>query len=328
MMDEISILRETFEPDPVPSAEAEQRARAALLGRMAAPSPVRRHFSWRLSIPITAAVATAVVVAFAVSIGGQAAPTGPSVLPQPSTSLDKSEKSLPYLQPASAAQVLENAAWTAEQEPWVEPRPDQFMYVETLEMRNKAAYENKYPNGALVPGKAAYRKIQSWQRIDGQIIARTRNTGKIEVFKQTKTQMFAFIPWSQILKLTTPEAIVAFLDHPEGGVAQEPGALAGTYVLPPNVKAAIYRYLAQQPGMKVNPDAVNLDGRPAIGLGRVEEGYLSRQLLFDPKTYTLIGDRMVAVNDEKGSGDGRKGDLYRQVIYTKMVIVDKMGDTA
>jgi hypothetical protein len=328
MMDEISILRDTFGPHPVPSAEAEQRARAALLGRMAGPSPVRRRFSWRLSIPITAAVATAVVVAFAVGVGGRGVPAGPAVLPQPERS-EKSEEvaALPYLKPVSAAQILENAAWTAEQESWVNPRPDQFMYVETLEMRNKPAYENEYPNGALVPGKASYRKIQRWQRIDGQIVAQTRNNGKVEVYKQSKNQVYAFIPWSQILKLTSPEAVVAFLDHPEGGVAQEPGALAGTYVLPPTVKAAIYRYLAQQPGMKVNPDAVNLDGRPAIGLGRVEEGYLSRQLLFDPKTYTLIGDRLVAVNDER-SGDGRKGDLYRQVIYTRMAIVDKLGDTA
>ncbi|GIM92133.1 CU044_5270 family protein [Paractinoplanes toevensis] len=324
MMDEISILRETFGPDPEPSAEAEQRARAALLGRMT----TRRRSSWRWSIPMTAAVAAAVVVAFVVGIRGQGAPAGPGVPPRQQQESAKPVAAPPFLKPVSAAQYLENAAWTAEQETWVDPRPDQFMYVETLEMRNKPAYENKYPNGALQPGKASYRKVQRWQRIDGQIVAQTRNNGKVEVYKQSKTETYAFIPWSQILKLTSPEAVVAFLDHPEGGVAQEPGALAGTYVLPPNVKAAIYRYLAQQPGMKVNPDAVNLDGRPAIGLGRIEEGYLSRQLLFDPKTYTLIGDRLVAVNDEKAGGDGKKGDLYRQVIYTRMAIVDKLGDTA
>jgi hypothetical protein len=106
-----------------------------------------------------------------------------------------------------------------------------------------------------------------------------------------------------------------------------PDALAGQYVLPPEVKAAIFRHLAQQPGMKVNPDAVNLDGHPAIGLGRLVEGYLSQELLFDKQTYTLIGERLIAVKDERGTGDGRKGQLYRQVIYRKMAIVDRLGET-
>jgi hypothetical protein len=234
---------------------------------------------------------------------------------------------LPYLRPVNAAQVLENAAWTVEQEKWTDPAPTQYMYVETQEMRNPPAYEDKAPNGALLPGKAKYRTVQKWSRIDGQVEASMRN-GRLETLRQGQDgSYFAFVPWTQIVKLTTPEAIAAYLKHPEGGVMAVPEALAGQYVLPPGVKAAIFRYLAQQPGMKVNPDAVNLDGHPAIGLGRVVEGYLSQELLFDRTTYTLIGERLIAVNDEPGAGDGRKGELYRQVIYRKMAIVDRPGET-
>jgi hypothetical protein len=180
---------------------------------------------------------------------------------------------------------------------------------------------------ALLPGRAEYRKVQTWNRIDGQVQASMRN-GKLDVLRQGQDgTYFAFVPWSQIVKLTTPEAIAAYLKHPEGGVMAAPDALAGQYVLPPDVKAAIFCYLAQQPGMKVNPDAVNLDGHPAIGLGRVVEGYLSQELLFDKQTYTLIGERLIAVKDERGAGDGRKGDLYRQVIYRKMAIVERPGET-
>ncbi|NMO53942.1 hypothetical protein HH310_22515 [Actinoplanes sp. TBRC 11911] len=50
------------------------------------------------------------------------------------------------------------------------------------------------------------------------------------------------------------------------------------------VKAALFRDLATEPGMKVNPDAVTIEGRPAIGLGRVVDGYLSEELLFDKRT--------------------------------------------
>jgi hypothetical protein len=324
MMDEISIVRETFGPDPEPSPAAEQRARNALRGRMAPPARASR----RLRVPIVVGIATAAAFVAAVAISN--AEGGTRVTPpisQQRPSHTQAGATLPYLRPVNAAQVLENAAWTVEQEEWTDPAPTDFMYVETQEMRNPPAYERKAPNGALLPGKAEYRKVQMWNRIDGQVQASMRN-GRLDVLRQGQNDTyFAFVPWSQIVKLTTPEAIAAYLEHPEGGVMARPDALAGQYVLPPDVKAAIFRHLAQQPGMKVNPDAINLDGRPAVGLGRVVEGYLSQELLFDKQTYTLIGERLIAIKDERGAGDGRKGDLYRQVIYRKAAIVDRPGET-
>ena len=105
-------------------------------------------------------------------------------------------------------------------------------------------------------------------------------------------------------------------------------AFIGQYVLPPNVQAAIFRHLAQEPGMTINPDAMNIDGRPAIGLGRITEGYLSQELLFDKQTYALIGERLISIKDRvtHGAAIRRKGDVYRQVIYSKMIIVDQAGD--
>ena len=184
-----------------------------------------------------------------------------------------------------------------------------------------------------MPGQAKYRTVQVWNRIDGQVQASIEN-GKLDVRRQGQNGGYwAFVPWSQIVKLTTPEKVDHYVKHPEGGVMASPDALAGQYVLPPDVKAAIFRYLAEQPGMKVNPDAVNIDGHPAIGLGRVLEGYLSQELLFDKQTYALIGERMIAVADhvnraDDGTSYTHKGDLFRQVIYGRMVVVDKPGDTA
>jgi hypothetical protein len=323
-MDEISMLRESFE-EAAPSAAAQQRARAALLDRIAPPRRTRRIGRW----PIAVGVATAAAVVAAVAISGKdgAVPVSPVDPVHPPAA------AAPYLRPVSAAQVLENAAWSAERENWEPPTPEQFRYVETQEMRNPPAYERKHPNGALVPGQARYRTVKVWNRIDGEVQAEIRD-GRLDVHRQGDNgQQWGFVPWSQILKLTSPAKVAYYLEHPEGGAMADPEALAGQYVLPPEVKAAIYRYLAGQPGMRINPDAVNLDGRPAIGLGRVEEGYLSQELLFDKETYTLIGERLVAVADHVNRGDDgtsytHKGDLFRQVIYRKMVIVDRPGQTA
>lgn len=323
-MDEISILRDTFDTDTAPSPAAQQRARAALQGRIDGVATSARRRQWRLRIPIGIGVVTAaaVVGAFAVADQGVVAPTRPDV-----------QESVPYLRPVSAVQYLENAAWFAERERWVEPRKDQFMYVETREMRNPQGYEQQHPNGALVPGKAEYRTIQSWNRIDGQVQASIRN-GRLEVQRQgDNNSSWAHLDWSEISGMTTPAKVRAFVEHPRGPVSMDPDALIGQYVLPPAVRAAVFRYLAQQPGMRLNPDAVNIDGRAAIGLGRVEEGYLAQELLFDKQTYRLIGERLIAVADHTNRADDgttytHKGDLLRQVIYARQGIVDEPGDTA
>ncbi|MEU4222614.1 hypothetical protein, partial [Actinoplanes sp. NPDC026623] len=281
----------------------------------------------RGSLAVGVATLAAAVAAFAVVDRDGVTPAPPAVRQS-----DAPTAALPYLRPVSAAQYLENAAWSAERREWIDPNPKLFMYVETRELRNPRGYESRYPNGRLVPGRAKYRRIQVWNRIDGQVQA-TRSSGRYEVLRQGENGvMWAYLDWSRIAELTTPEKVRAYAEHPKGPVWVEPSALVGQYVLPPVIQAAFFRYFAQEPGMKINPDAVSIDGRPAIGMGRILEGYLSQELLFDKETYELIGDRLIAVDDEtKEFDDGasvtRKGDLLRQVIYTKMAIVDKLGDT-
>lgn len=326
MIDEISILGETFEPD-APSFAAEERARASLQNRIGGTAPRRRR-SLRLPMGVGMATAAAVVAAFAINGIDRTTPGPP---PVQSVSPTKAAAA-PYLRPVSAAQVLENAAWSAEQGEWTDPTPQQFMYVETLEMRNQPPYEQKHPNGALLPGKAQYRKIQVWDRVDGQVQAHLRN-GKLTTQKQGENRGYwARLSWPTIAALTTPDKVRAWVANP-GPIGVDPDALAGQYVLPPAVKAAIFRYLAGQPGMKTNPAAVTIDGRPAIGLGRVVDGYLAQELLFDKQTYALLGERLIAIAEHTTHADDgtvvtHKGDLFRQVIYRKLIIVDHPGDTA
>jgi len=326
MKDEISILGDTFEP-AAPSLAAEQRARTSLQNRIDGTAPRRRR-GLRLPIAVGMATAAAVVAAFAINGTDRTAPGAPS----PQSVSPTKVAAVPYLRPVSAAQVLENAAWTAEQQKWTDPTPQQFMYVETLEMRNQRAYEQKHPNGALLPGKAQYRKIQVWDRVDGQVQA-SRQNGKLVTKKQGEDREYWIrLSWPTIAALTTPGKVRAWVANP-GPVGVDPDALAGQYVLPPAVKAAVYRYLAGQPGMKVNPAAVNIDGRPAIGLGRVVDGYLAQELLFDKQTYALVGERLIAIaghttHADDGTVVTHKGDLFRQVIYSKLIIVDHPGDTA
>jgi hypothetical protein len=337
-MDEIEVLRTAFGDDEVPSHAAESRARAALHQRMSSRSSKehrvtsaslhRRHrFAITAWVAVAAAVAAVAVVAVSVSGGDDQAPAIEAAPPVSSATTGV----LPFARPASAAEYLENAAWTAERKAWTEPRADQFMYIEKLELRNKPAYENEHPNDAIRPDLSETRKLQEWNSVDGQTRAFYEN-GRLVVKRRGEGgEHWDRITWATITSMTSPEKVPDAVPGP-GSLAIELDAFVGQYVVPPNVQAAIYRHLAQMPRMTVNPDAVNVDGRPAVGLGRIIEGYLSQELLFDKQTYQLIGERLVAIKDHVTSGSdsdsvSRRGDVYRQVIYSKSIIVDRPGDT-
>ncbi|GAB3860430.1 hypothetical protein GCM10027610_101370 [Dactylosporangium cerinum] len=310
-----------FGDDPVPSQEAEQRARAALQRLMSSKeqrvtSTNRRRFVIMAGLAAAAAVAVVAGVAVVVTKDDKPAPA---------------PDALPFARPVSAAEYLENAAWTAERKPWKDPRPDQFMYIETLQLRNKPAYENEHPNEAIRPDLSENRKIQEWWSVDGQTMASYKDGRLVVKQRGENGESWDRIAWPTITAMTSPGKVPDAVPGP-GSLAVELDAFIGQYVVPPAVQAAIYRHLAQSPGMTVNPDAVNIDGRPAIGLGRIIEGYLSEELLFDRETYQLIGERLVAIKDHVTHGDdadlvSHRGDVYRQAVYAKLIIVDRPGDT-
>ncbi|GAA3265210.1 hypothetical protein Dvina_16505 [Dactylosporangium vinaceum] len=328
-MDEMTALREAFGPDPEPGPRTRERARAALHERMhSAPAPmatvtVLRRRRWPMRAALTAAAAAlAVVGAVAVENFGTVDDSGKGY----------STVGLPFPKPANASEVLTNAAWAATQKPWTDPRPEQFMYNESRELRNEKAYENEHPNDPIIPGRTRTITLQNWKRIDAKVMA-TNESGRLEVYRQGGDATWGQLNYDELKGLDTPAKVLAW-DRKDKNFGVELDALLGQYVLPPKVEAAFYGALAQRPGARLNPDAVNVDGRPAIGLGWVEQEFDAHELLFDPATYRVIGERQVAiadrhVTDEHGNDDFTpKGALMRQVVYTKAVIVNNVGDTA
>ncbi len=326
MTDEIELLRTAFGPDEVPSVTARERARTALRER-AAPQPVRARTAvrrrWALRVGLAGAVTAAAVVAV-VTVENANTVTRHDGRSRPVIA------ALPFARPASATELLENAAWAAARKPWTTPRPDQFMYKESRTLRNTEALQRRAPNGPLVPGRTRLVTEQSWNRIDGQVMARM-DGGRLVVERQSRQLSWVFEPYEDLAGLTTVDKVLAWSRAPKG-VGVDLDALLGQYVLPPAVEAAVFRALARGDDTRLIPDAVNIDGRPAVALRLAVEGYLSKELLFDRQTYALIGERLVATADHRNVGDDgtsttRKGDLFRQVTYTASRIVDEPGDT-
>jgi len=75
-----------------------------------------------------------------------------------------------------------------------------------------------------------------------------------------------------------------------------------------------------------------VDGRPALAVARVQDGWLREEILLDPQTYHLIGERAIAIADHRASSDDgawtvKKGTIERLVTRSAAAIVDKPGQT-
>ena len=63
--------------------------------------------------------------------------------------------------------------------------------------------------------------------------------------------------------------------------------LQSDYILPAQ-RAALYEFLAATPGLIVEPNVRDIDGRPGVGVGWSFEGSKAMNI-FDPGTYAYLG---------------------------------------
>src|SRR5262249_29220702 len=68
-------------------------------------------------------------------------------------------------------------------------------------------------------------------------------------------------------------------------------------VLPPDLEAAVFRAIAIAPCVTQATEPVEVDGRQVLAPGCVLDGWLRDEILLDPQTYEVVGDRSVAVAD-------------------------------
>jgi hypothetical protein len=202
------------------------------------------------------------------------------------------------------------------------------MYKEAKVLHNDRDLEQQSPNGPLVPGHTHVVTERHWNRIDAQVEGHLEN-GKLVLLRQGNG--YGQLPYADLVGLTTPERVLYYEAHPTGSFGLDLDALLEQYVLPPDVQAAIFRAIAQSADAHAEPDAVNVDGRPAVGLRITTEGYRSEELLFDKTTYDLIGERTVVIAEHTLSGLGstvhyHRGDVLNQRVYTASRIVDDVGD--
>ena len=332
-MDEISVLRDVWGQVETSAPDARVRARMALKAKIDRAS-TRRTRSWIAPLGIAAAGTVAAGVAAAVAAGVIVA-VAPAHGPD-------SGVTVPVDPPVAIGPVspLELAAAYAAAQPFPQPRPDQWAYVELH----------------IVVGGSPTTIRRSWYRIDGTQIAIPGPDGQIEITTHPEQQSrVAPLPTLNAHDYPTlaamprePQAMLTFLEAGLDPVVPSGrdrfpelfgliGYILRENILPPDVTAALLRAAALIPGVAEVPGPVAVDGRTVMAVGLVE-GWTREEILLDPATKEFLGSRSVAIADSpafiQAPGDPTRvypeppahaGDILYVITRGSCLIVDAPG---
>jgi hypothetical protein len=300
-----------------PGSEALGAARDRLTAEAAAPRRIRPRLRlWHLA-PVAVAVAAVV--------------TGTSLLLRPATIGGPSS--------TEATGVLLRAAAEARKEPALAARPDQFVYMHSIQ--GGAAFHFDSATGVETWTPPDKHERWDWTSVDG-----SRGAHLKQRFLDPGTPPPG-ANWEQAYPPCTPDRVVdcssevgyprdlptgaaAMRDHlysgPHGDDPADRGAftmlgdiLRSHYVTPEAV-GAMLEAAATVPGVTVVPDVVDMAGRRGIAVSRLE-GDSRRELIFEEGTYRYLGEREVATAGHSSAPDGAVISYRAQL---EVAIVDRM----
>jgi hypothetical protein len=117
-----------------------------------------------------------------------------------------------------------------------------------------------------------------------------------------------------------PGAAASLIDRYAFG---EIGSIIQESIVPPRVRAALYRAAAKIHGVQTVPDATDAAGRHGIGVTlRDQESPVVSAWIFEKKTFTYLGSSSVLAHD---SAAGKAGTLVSNTAVLGRAIVDKRG---
>jgi hypothetical protein len=117
--------------------------------------------------------------------------------------------------------------------------------------------------------------------------------------------------------------------HPDGGQPANDqawtdiGDMLREMLVPPKLAAALFRVAATIPGARLIPHVTDVQGRPGVAVGRYENGFRANaSLIFDPRTYQLLGEGEVLAAPVQGEGPA--GTVIAATAQLSVTVVDHL----
>ncbi|GGO11522.1 CU044_5270 family protein [Micromonospora parathelypteridis] len=229
---------------------------------------------------------------------------------------------------ASAAEILNEAAETARQQPDLVARPGQFLFIEM-----RLTYRELPDSGPYIK-----ERLQRWVPVgDGTTWQQRRRLESRPDEWRTDDVSHLSPPPGYFQGLPTePEQLAQHLrDHPRPldlpagadleAIRNEPTTIFGDGMVmlqgyvPPQSLGALFQVMAQVPGATVVPGEVrDAAGRRGVALRTPGVFGAHLDLIFDRETHAYLGRRDLQVRDGKES-------LYQSTAIMRMAIVDHSG---
>ncbi|MFI7107373.1 CU044_5270 family protein [Nonomuraea sp. NPDC050227] len=275
-MNDLERLREDWARPAPPAPDAQAAARAALLARAGRPRPRR---GW--AIRALAVAAGAVIITAGVSVF-------------------QGERTLPA---ANAQVVLTRIAAAVQEKEFTPPRGDQWIYTENRDV----GWDKGIDQGErLTPRTPLPETLEPlWTRADGKRVGYLVN-GKLQTSDPGEREpentyaLLASLP-------TDPDALLAeYRELYQGQVPADDewiflrfAVTLSQNLVSPEHEAAIFKAIAKLPGVTVDETAADTEGRPALSVSQVAEGWRKVEILLDPTTYAYRARRETAITDHE-----------------------------
>ncbi|MFD0260302.1 CU044_5270 family protein [Kitasatospora indigofera] len=276
---------------------------------------------------------------------GQAAAgaTQPSAV-QPDSAGQSGGAKAPVLNavPASAVELLGQAAQAAAKKPADQVKDGQFVYVKTL----VSGVEYSGPDGSVATVRPLHPR-EIWLSVDGSkpglLVEQGhpaagkdgkpgRPDGGLELPPVAHPSLDA--PTYRFLeKLPTDADALLKQIREASGPGKSPehadslafkmiGELLMEQITPPAVRSALYQAAAKIPGVTLTPDAADAAGRHGVAVG-FAVGDSRIEWIVETGGYELLGVRQVLLKD---GPLGKKGDAVAPSSVEVRAVVDKAGD--
>ena len=258
---------------------------------------------------------------------------------------------------SAAAAVLQRAAHAAAAAggPW-QLRPGEYWYVKSDETTAGAQVADPSVRGGIrvIVGALTSTERQVWISVDRRGLDVRRITQPITFLSAAARQQWIrdgrphqvplrtrwqvppdafYLPYRQLLALPSNADALwrRFQRHAGNGSSTsrhaemftEIGDLLREQPIPPKVRAAIYVAATRIPGIEMVGLTHDGIGRRALAVGFTYAG-IRQELLFDPHTYALIGERSVVVKPPS-SYHVKPGSVKTGVTYVSYGIVKRLG---
>lgn len=348
-MDELLILKQFRGDLPGPTSQVVASARLALEVEFEKESAATRNASspsrtvgagqvrgWRLSRPGLVAACVALTAAAVLILPGAFSGSGEGG--------------------SAAARQLGHLARVAARQPeFAQPAPDQFVYTMSLGAHlqissagwaalvpeDRALWVSPNGSGRLVtrikaPEFLSVRDRAAWTHngspslgagtVTDQVFAPTSNVSS-EADSTTGDGALAYRDLSQLP--TDPETLGKLIENRavEGGPPGDAESLAIVGDLlrqqsaSPQLRAALFSVASSLPGVHFIGRADDSAGRPGEVVAAVETG-VRRELIIDPNTSQLLGERDVLVDPEIADLNADPGAVLGYIAYLRSGIVD------